>query len=212
MVNPQMVMYEEEFNQIQVVVDRLVRDANAKVVFIVDKNGQLIAASRRHRQRRHDEPGLPDRRQHRRDRRHGQAPEGEGVRHPVPRGREGQHPHPARRQPGHPGRHLRLQVVASGLVRLRVKKASEELNHIFESLLKKVQEPGGRLAVRRDHGRRHRQPLQRLRGRTAADELHQLHGPRRSTASSSITGPVSAGRRRTSSTSTSARTPSTKGR
>src|SRR6202451_4588018 len=45
MVNPQMVMYEEEFNQIQTVVDRLVRDANAKVVFIVDKNGQLISAS-----------------------------------------------------------------------------------------------------------------------------------------------------------------------
>ena len=45
MINPQMVMYEEEFNQIQAVVDRLVRDANAKVVFIVDKNGQLIAAS-----------------------------------------------------------------------------------------------------------------------------------------------------------------------
>ena len=45
MVNPQMVMYEEEFNQIQTVVDRLVKDANSKVVFIVDKNGQLIAAS-----------------------------------------------------------------------------------------------------------------------------------------------------------------------
>src|SRR6188474_1284657 len=45
MVNPQMVMYEEEFNQIQAVVDRLVREANAKVVFIDDKNGQLIAAS-----------------------------------------------------------------------------------------------------------------------------------------------------------------------
>jgi signal recognition particle receptor subunit beta len=29
-----------------------------------------------------------------------------------------------------------------GLVRLRVKKATEELNHIFESLLKKVAEPG----------------------------------------------------------------------
>ena len=42
MVNPQMVMYEEEFNQIQTVVDRLVKDANARVVFIVDKNGQLI--------------------------------------------------------------------------------------------------------------------------------------------------------------------------
>src|SRR4249920_2757773 len=43
--NPQMMMYEEKFNQIQNVVDRLVKDANAKVVFIVDKNGQLIAAS-----------------------------------------------------------------------------------------------------------------------------------------------------------------------
>ena len=45
MVNPQMVMYEEEFNQIQSVVDHLVKSANAKSVFIVDKNGQLIAAS-----------------------------------------------------------------------------------------------------------------------------------------------------------------------
>ena len=33
-------------------------------------------------------------------------------------------------------------ILALGLVRLRVKKASEELNHIFETLLKKVQEPG----------------------------------------------------------------------
>ena len=38
-------MYEEELNQVQVVVDKLVRDANARVVCIVDKNGQLIAAS-----------------------------------------------------------------------------------------------------------------------------------------------------------------------
>ena len=29
-----------------------------------------------------------------------------------------------------------------GLVRLRVKKASEELNHVFEALLKKVHQPG----------------------------------------------------------------------
>ena len=47
MVNPQMVMYEEEFNQIQSVVDRLVKDANAKVVFIVDKNGNPIELTRR---------------------------------------------------------------------------------------------------------------------------------------------------------------------
>ena len=41
----QLVMYEEEFNQINAVCDRLTKDANAKVVFIVDKNGQLIAAA-----------------------------------------------------------------------------------------------------------------------------------------------------------------------
>jgi len=45
MTNPQMVMYEAEFNQIQAIVDRLVKEANARVVFIIDKNGQLIAAS-----------------------------------------------------------------------------------------------------------------------------------------------------------------------
>ena len=44
-MSTQTVLYEEEFHQIQAVVDRLVREANAKVVFTVDKNGQLIAAS-----------------------------------------------------------------------------------------------------------------------------------------------------------------------
>ena len=43
--NPDMVMYEEEFQQIEVELQRLSREANAKVVFLVDKNGQLIAAS-----------------------------------------------------------------------------------------------------------------------------------------------------------------------
>jgi len=37
MANPQMVMYEEEFAQVQAVTDRLVQDANARVVFVVDK-------------------------------------------------------------------------------------------------------------------------------------------------------------------------------
>jgi len=40
-----MVMYAEEFHQIQGIVDNLVRSSNASVVFIIDKNGQLIAAS-----------------------------------------------------------------------------------------------------------------------------------------------------------------------
>ena len=44
MASPQMVMYEEEFAQVQAVTDRLVQDANARVVFVVDKNGQLISS------------------------------------------------------------------------------------------------------------------------------------------------------------------------
>jgi predicted regulator of Ras-like GTPase activity (Roadblock/LC7/MglB family) len=44
MPDPQMVMYEEEFRQIQGIIDTLVQAANASVAFIIDKNGQLIAA------------------------------------------------------------------------------------------------------------------------------------------------------------------------
>ena len=44
MAAPDIVMYEEEFNQIKQVISKLRTDANAKVVFLVDKNGQQIAA------------------------------------------------------------------------------------------------------------------------------------------------------------------------
>jgi predicted regulator of Ras-like GTPase activity (Roadblock/LC7/MglB family) len=43
MSNPQMVMYEEEFQEINAVIERLLQEANAKVIFLVDKNGQLIS-------------------------------------------------------------------------------------------------------------------------------------------------------------------------
>lgn len=43
MASPQMVMYDEEFKQINVVIEKLLREANAKVIFLVDKNGQLIS-------------------------------------------------------------------------------------------------------------------------------------------------------------------------
>ena len=39
------VLYEEEFNQIVKVCDQLHRDASAKAVFVIDKNGQLMASS-----------------------------------------------------------------------------------------------------------------------------------------------------------------------
>ena len=41
-MNSGLVMYEEEFRLIAGICDRLTRDANAKVVFLVDKNGQLL--------------------------------------------------------------------------------------------------------------------------------------------------------------------------
>jgi predicted regulator of Ras-like GTPase activity (Roadblock/LC7/MglB family) len=38
----QLVMYDEDYRRILHVIQRLVRDANAKGVFVVDRNGQLI--------------------------------------------------------------------------------------------------------------------------------------------------------------------------
>src|SRR6185295_9012952 len=45
MANQQMVMYEEEFKQISAVCERLTREANAKAVLLVDKNGQYITSN-----------------------------------------------------------------------------------------------------------------------------------------------------------------------
>jgi len=40
-----LIMYEEEYKRIQATIDQLQLDARAKIVFVVDKNGQQIAAS-----------------------------------------------------------------------------------------------------------------------------------------------------------------------
>src|SRR3989304_4108778 len=45
MLGSDLVMYDEEFKQIDTELNRLLAQANAKVVFVVDKNGQLIAAT-----------------------------------------------------------------------------------------------------------------------------------------------------------------------
>ena len=43
MFDSQLVMLEDDFRKIVAVIERLVRDANAKGIFVVDKAGQLIA-------------------------------------------------------------------------------------------------------------------------------------------------------------------------
>jgi predicted regulator of Ras-like GTPase activity (Roadblock/LC7/MglB family) len=45
MPSPDLVMYEEEYQQIKETLHRLQIDSSAKIVFLVDKNGQQIAAS-----------------------------------------------------------------------------------------------------------------------------------------------------------------------
>ena len=141
MASPQMVMYEEEFNQIQVIVDRLVRDANAKVVFIIDKNGQLIAASGE--VDNIDTTSLASLTA-------GNIAATGGIAKLLRENEFTTQSHEGEKANIHiqlVGNRVILVVIfdsrsSLGLVRLRVKKASEELNQIFESLLKKVQEPG----------------------------------------------------------------------
>ena len=42
MHDTQLVMFEEDFRKVLAVTQRLVQDANAKGIFVVDRNGQLI--------------------------------------------------------------------------------------------------------------------------------------------------------------------------
>jgi predicted regulator of Ras-like GTPase activity (Roadblock/LC7/MglB family) len=44
-MSSQLVLYDEEFQQIVQICDALHRDASAKAVFLVDKNGQLLGNS-----------------------------------------------------------------------------------------------------------------------------------------------------------------------
>src|ERR1700693_5891274 len=45
MTSPDLVLYDEEFTKIKDALQRLRLDANANVVFLVDKNGQQIATA-----------------------------------------------------------------------------------------------------------------------------------------------------------------------
>jgi predicted regulator of Ras-like GTPase activity (Roadblock/LC7/MglB family) len=140
MADPQMVMYEEEFNQIQLVVDRLVREANAKVVFIVDKNGQLIAASGE--VDNIDTTSLASLTA-------GNIAATGGIAKLLRENEFATQFHEGEKANIHiqlVGNRVILVVIfdnktSLGLVRLRVKKSSEELNRIFEALLNKVSDP-----------------------------------------------------------------------
>jgi predicted regulator of Ras-like GTPase activity (Roadblock/LC7/MglB family) len=140
MTNPQMVMYEEEFNQIQAIVTRLVKEANARVVFIVDKNGQEIAKAGETDQL--DTTSLASLTA-------GNIAATGGMAKLLRENEFTTQIHEGERQNIHiqlVGNRVILVVIfdnktSLGLVRLRVKKSTEELNSIFEALIRKVQDP-----------------------------------------------------------------------
>ena len=140
MASPQMVMYEEEFNQIRAIVDRLVREANAQVVFIIDKNGQLIASAGESEQI--DTTSLASLTA-------GNIAATGGIAKILRESEFTTQFHEGERANIHiqlVGNRVILVVIfdnqtSLGLVRLRVKKSTEQLNGIFEILLKKAEDP-----------------------------------------------------------------------
>ena len=143
------------------ICDRLTRDANAKVVFLVDKNGQLIASSGQAQNL--DTTSLASLTA-------GNVAAMGGLAKLIGEKEFPNQFHEGERESLHMsivGGRVVLVVIfdaksSLGLVRLRVKKAGEELAKVFDVLAKKQAAPGRREPVRRDHRRRHRQPLQRV--------------------------------------------------
>jgi predicted regulator of Ras-like GTPase activity (Roadblock/LC7/MglB family) len=140
-MNAQMVMYEEEFNQITQVCERLAREANAKVVFLVDKNGQLIASCGQTDNL--DTTSLASLTA-------GNIAATGGLAKLLGEKEFSILFHEGERDNLHitiVGGRVILVVIfdnksSLGLVRLRVKKTGEELARIFDGLFKKIEAPG----------------------------------------------------------------------
>ena len=137
MLNPQLVMYDEELKQIQAIAERLQQDSRAKSILLIDKNGQLIAAAGETKDL--DTTSLSSlvagnvaatggiAKLIREEEFSGQFHEGKGVSVHM----------------SLVGRRIILVVLfdkntTHGLVRLRVKKATEELTKIFDDLAQKA--------------------------------------------------------------------------
>jgi predicted regulator of Ras-like GTPase activity (Roadblock/LC7/MglB family) len=130
-------MYEEEYEQLKAVIARLCTDANAKFVFLVDKNGQQIAA---HGEMLNlDTTSLASLTA-------GNVAATDGLAHLI-----GERGFPVLSHEGERD-NIHISIVASrvilvvifdersslGLVRLRVKRATSELGGIFESIDAKI--------------------------------------------------------------------------
>ena len=135
------LMFEEEFKEIQRVCDKLYVESNSKVVFIVDKNGQPIAAAGELENL--DITSLASLTA-------GNIAATGGMASLLEEKEFSTQFHEGESTNIHiqiVGQRVILVVIfdqrsSLGLVRLRVRKSSEELNKIFDRLVTKAQAPG----------------------------------------------------------------------
>jgi predicted regulator of Ras-like GTPase activity (Roadblock/LC7/MglB family) len=138
MLDTQLVMYDEDYRKILGVLQRLARDANAKGIFLVDKNGQLVAETGE--MRGIDSTSLASLTA-------GSVAATGGLAKIIGEEEFPIHFHQGQRDNLHitlVGGRVILVVIfdersSLGLVRLRVKKAGAELAHVFEEMQKRAE-------------------------------------------------------------------------
>ena len=149
MATPDLVMYEEEYLQIKEILLRLHVDSNAKIVFLVDKNGQQIA--NQGDMKGVDPTSLASLTA-------GNVAATDGLAKLIGEKEFSILFHEGERDNIHislVAQRVILVVIfddrsSLGLVRLRVKKASTELEKTFEQLMKKAEADRGNAAARFD--------------------------------------------------------------
>ena len=143
MSSPDLVMYEEEYAQIKEILARLQVDSNSKIVFLVDKNGQQIAAHG-------DMKGLDA--TSLASLTAGNVAATDGLAKLIGEKEFSILFHEGERDNIHislVAQRVILVVIfdeksSLGLVRLRVKKASQELERVFEVIVRKAEQERGR--------------------------------------------------------------------
>jgi predicted regulator of Ras-like GTPase activity (Roadblock/LC7/MglB family) len=142
MSTPDLVMYEEEYLQLKEILARLLVDSNSKIVFLVDKNGQQIAA---HGDMKGvDATSLASLTA-------GNVAATDGLAKLIGEKEFSILFHEGERDNIHislVAQRVILVVIfdeksSLGLVRLRVKKASQELERVFETIVKKAEQERG---------------------------------------------------------------------
>jgi predicted regulator of Ras-like GTPase activity (Roadblock/LC7/MglB family) len=145
MASPDLIMYDEEFQLIKEIISRLRVEGNAKIVFLVDKNGQQIAANGDLESV--DTTSLASLTA-------GNVAATDGLARLIGEKEFSILFHEGEKDNIHisiVGQRVILVVIfddrsSLGLVRLRVRKASMELEKVFQDLLKKVEAEKSNLA------------------------------------------------------------------